>query len=99
MRRAFLGAIVVVFAIVATAVACQVPVFRFALERWEADDYRVVVFEKGLRSDAAAAQIERLQESSRHGGTAGYANISIELADIDNLTDAQQWSLLGRETL
>jgi hypothetical protein len=31
----------------AAAQACSVPVFRYALERWPADYYRVVVFHKG----------------------------------------------------
>lgn len=86
-------------AIATPARCCQVPVFRFALERWEADDYRVVVFERGPRSDGTQALIGRLQQASRHaeGGTGGHANLVVEIADIDNLTDAQQWSLPGWE--
>ncbi|MCB1099484.1 MAG: hypothetical protein KDN22_28190 [Verrucomicrobiae bacterium] len=83
------------------AIACQVPVFRFALERWEADDYRIVIYEKGPRSEATASLIERLQQASRHSTetTAGHANLAIELADIENLTDAQQWSLLDWDSI
>lgn len=100
MMRAFFCTMLAVVAGVATALACQVPVFRFALERWEADDYRIIVFEKGPRSAATTALIERLQQSSRHGENGvGHANVAVELADIDNLTDAQQWSLLGWESL
>ncbi len=28
------------------ATACNVPVFRYALERWEADHYEIVVFHR-----------------------------------------------------
>lgn len=40
-----------------TLIACQVPVFRYALERWGADDYRVIVLHDG---DLSAAQSESL---------------------------------------
>ena len=30
-----------------SALACSVPVFRYALEHWEADAYRVTVYQQG----------------------------------------------------
>jgi hypothetical protein len=88
-------------ALTLTAIACQVPVFRFALERWEADDYRIVIYEKGPRSEATAALVARLQQASRQSTAtdAGHANLVVELADIENLTDAQQWSLLDWDSI
>ncbi|MGK0185813.1 MAG: hypothetical protein ACI9R3_001596 [Verrucomicrobiales bacterium] len=95
MTQILIRTIVVLLAVSMAAIACQVPVFRYALERWEADDYRIVVFEKGPRAEATAALIEQLQQASRHSESGdGHANIIIEFADIENLTDAQQWSLL-----
>lgn len=92
-----------VVVLIASAMGCQVPVFRFALERWDADNYRVVVFEKGPSDATAKKLIERLQNASRltesGESSAGHANFTIERANIDHLTDAQQWSLLGWEDI
>jgi len=48
--RRFIG-IFAFLAVAATAPACQVPVFRYALERWEADAYPVVAFHDGEMTD------------------------------------------------
>lgn len=42
-QNPLLPVLAVLFAGLAVAIACQVPVFRYALERWEADYYIVVV--------------------------------------------------------
>ena len=100
MMRRCAGSISLLVTLAAAAFACQVPVFRFALERWEADDYRIVVFEKGPRTADTEALIDRLQRASRQNeDSRGTSNILIEVADVDNLTEAQQWSLLGWEEL
>ena len=36
----------------AFAHACQIPVFRYALERWQATPYEVVIFHRGPLSPA-----------------------------------------------
>ncbi len=41
-----------VFALVGGALACSTPVFRYAIERWEADPYRLMVFTDGGEMDA-----------------------------------------------
>ena len=33
----------ILFGVVIVGLTCQVPVFRFALERWETDSYTVVI--------------------------------------------------------
>ncbi|MHC5054837.1 MAG: hypothetical protein ACYTKD_08975 [Planctomycetota bacterium] len=46
--------------------ACSVPVFRYALERWPADMYRLVLFHRGPLSEGQQADVEKikaLQES------------------------------------
>jgi hypothetical protein len=92
--------LLILLAAIVPAGACQVPVFRYALERWEADDYRIVVLEEGVPEGSTKALVEQLNSASRHveGGT-GNANLVVEVADVENLTDAQQWSLLGWEDL
>lgn len=41
--------------------ACTIPVFRYALERWSADDYSVFVFHRGPLSSEDKATVDRLQ--------------------------------------
>jgi len=40
--------------------ACRVPVFRYALERWPADMYRLVVFHRGPMTEKLQARLARL---------------------------------------
>lgn len=69
------------------ALACQVPVFRFALERWEADPYQVTVFPgpSGTFSETEQAAIDYLesQEPDRlNPATSGVAaNLDLEIAE------------------
>jgi len=44
--------------------ACNVPVFRYAMERWPPDPYRVVVFRRGALSAADRKTVQRLVKSS-----------------------------------
>lgn len=44
--------------------ACQVPVFRYALERWPADNFEVLVLHSGELSGPAELQLKSLQEST-----------------------------------
>ena len=41
--------------------ACNVPVFRYALERWSVDPYELTVFHQGPLSDDLQAAFERLE--------------------------------------
>lgn len=72
--------------LVALAEACNVPVFRFALERWRADAYRLTVFHEGpLTADnqeVLTALIEH-EEKSR-------ANVQVRTVDVAQLTESDQ---------
>ena len=46
------------------AEACNIPVFRYALERWEPDNVQVIVFHDGL-SDDEVALIQAVKKESR----------------------------------
>ena len=54
---------VMVLTIFSAAHACNVPVFRFALERWRPDPYRLTVFHRGPLADAERALIGRWFEA------------------------------------
>jgi hypothetical protein len=71
--------IVAVTIAVSGAYACNVPVFRFALERWRADAYRVTIVSRGPLSDEERAMLERL-EKHQDGGT---ANVTVRVVDAD----------------
>lgn len=44
--------------------ACQVPVFRYALERWQADRYQIVVLHDGPLSEQESQALELLKAAS-----------------------------------
>ncbi len=52
----------VAFSLAAVALACNVPVFRFALERWRPDAYRITVLHRGPLSEAERDFLRPLEE-------------------------------------
>ena len=60
------------------AVACNVPVFRYALERWEADAYEIVVFQRGPLPAEQQAALEKLEQAGRDG----VANLAVNRVDL-----------------
>jgi hypothetical protein len=64
----------------ACAVACNVPVFRYALERWQNDLYHVVVFHKGNLSADDKKRVDDIgRRSALEGGT---ANLEVTSVDV-----------------
>jgi hypothetical protein len=68
----------------AIAYACNVPVFRFALERWRADPYRIVLFHRGELSAADREQIRPLEEQQDRL----LANLDFRTVDVGELDAA-----------
>lgn len=50
------------------SMACQVPVFRYALERWQADPYQVIVISSGQLDQDAEASLRRLKSAAAEHG-------------------------------
>jgi hypothetical protein len=71
----------VVLGFAVAACACNVPVFRFALERWRADPYRIVVFQRGPLSDADREVLRPLEEQQGRLP----ANVDVRTVDVDGL--------------
>jgi hypothetical protein len=90
-------AFALIFAWVHGACACSVPVFRYALERWAADNYRISVLHKGPLTDAQRALVDRLVPDSPTGPKS--ANLRVQTIDLND-TSANAASsrdeLLGR---
>ncbi len=72
----------------APAWACNVPVFRYALERWEPDPYYLAVFHTGEDEAAARDVLATLEERP--------INVYAEAVNVDEL-DADDWRLAGIE--
>jgi len=61
------------------AVACNVPVFRYALERWRSDAYQLVVVHKGPLGEADQAKVDALRQESF--SESGHCNFELILAE------------------
>lgn len=100
MRRLHaIGAIIVLLLLIGFGRACNIPVFRYALEKWKPDAYEVLVFHRGaLPKDDAA-----LKELKRHGiGEDVASNIDLTLVNLDKEPDAEHSKLyagLGKPEL
>ena len=70
--------------ILAAGLACQVPVFRFALERWEADSYTIVIV-PGAGGKLSAAEEEVTAFLQSKGSTdSATANLNVRI-DPENV--------------
>jgi hypothetical protein len=70
------------------------PVFRHALERWQASDYEIVVFHRGAPDDDA----QRLIDQLRAAPARNYANIEVKPVDVSGRMDAAMEDLWTCQT-
>ena len=90
----------VCLAITATVWACSVPVFRYALERWPADPYEVLVFHRGPLSPEQQEIVSLLSSEGQAGKI--HANVNLTAVDLDADPDPQLvsiWQAQESETL
>lgn len=69
------------------AIACNVPVFRYALERWPADLYEIIVVHDGPLNSAQQSNFESLQNSDHLSPVT--ANFRVRTVAADELNDPQ----------
>jgi hypothetical protein len=75
---------IIATALLATsALACKVPVFRYALERWGADKYELLIVYQDSLGAASQTLAERLQ-TSQLGAT---SNLAAKVVAVDQLKD------------
>lgn len=84
--RAVAVALFVVVGMAAAVHACNVPVFRFALERWRPDPYRVTLFHRGPLADADRVLMEELETRQEKLAL----NIVVRTIDLSELSDADR---------
>lgn len=75
----------IVLSAVAVAQACNVPVFRFALEHWRPDAYRMTVFHRGPLSEKDRALLLDLE--TQQGKSQLPVNLVVKTLDVSALDD------------
>lgn len=73
--------------------ACNVPVFRYALERWRPDPYRATLFHRGPLSESQQALLRLLEASSSKSP----ANLALRLVDVDEVPADADRALLAAQ--
>ena len=75
----------IVIATASLAIACSVPVFRYALEHWRPDPYVAFVFHDGDLTPQQQTIAESMQTKSADGSPA--ANVVVKVVDVSADTD------------
>lgn len=75
-----LGALLILL-VGANAWACNVPVFRYALEHWRSDPYQIVFFHRGELTPDQESLLNRLSKTGRAGEIS--ANVEVIPVDLD----------------
>ena len=101
MRRIITPLTVVGVLLTSTLIwACSVPVFRYALERWPADKYNVVVYHRG---DLSPKHKELVSQFDKTGAISQQsANVELRLVDLDAKpapVDLELWKKQKTESL
>lgn len=76
-----------------SAFACQVPVFRYALERWNADPFRLQVVYRGELSPSLTKML--LATQGELATKPSPLNLTLETLDVGKLNETQQLSVVG----
>ena len=63
--------------------ACNVPVFRYALERWHPDPYRATLFHRGPLTEAQRSLIRPWEEASGPRP----ANVALQVIDVEAIDE------------
>lgn len=65
------------------ALACSIPVFRYALERWQPDAYHLLVYHRSALSETEKAAADRLAVAADQAGRSGPVNVVVRTVDLD----------------
>lgn len=77
--------------------ACQIPVFRYALERWSPDKYTVVVFHHGTLSASDEKLVEQIEQAARD--VENPANVQVRKVDAGGEMSPHARLLLARHAV
>ena len=90
-------AVTLAFCVPALAIACSVPVFRYAIEHWRPDAYQLFVYHDQALNDADQSLLGWIEEQTKSG-----ANVTVRTIDInDSLEpiDRARWDELADQSL
>lgn len=89
--RSWSLSIAIVIACSAAVIACQVPVFRYALERWNPDRYQVMVVSRGKLSESQDALLKplRMTGTSAKDALVELTNVDLSQADSTQVIDTE----------
>jgi hypothetical protein len=90
-RRLVTGLATFVLLTSSVVLACNIPVFRFALERWQPDPSEVIVFFDADLPDDDAATVKELETASSRNG--GQANLQMIRCDLRTNQDQELQNL------
>jgi hypothetical protein len=80
--------------------ACNVPVFRYALERWPADNYEIIVFHEGPLTGEDRSIVEQLEKSSfKHIPHSNYTFQTIDISVNNSNKLLKLWESLETDEL
>jgi hypothetical protein len=82
LSHRFTAVVLLLLASSTIAVACNIPVFRFALERWRSDPCELIVLHQGVLTADQQSAVQQLTSLSTVNG--GHANMDVTLADISD---------------
>ena len=74
-------AFAIVSAMAAPVGACQIPVFRYALERWEPDPYELLIVHRGPLSAEHEQQVQDLRTAV--DAKESFTNVLLSVVDLD----------------
>ena len=80
----------------AAAVACNIPVFRYALERWRPDNIELIIFAEDGKFGEHASFVDSLKQSSLEND--GSFNTSVSIIDPKSGDEKKLWNQLSSET-
>lgn len=74
-------------------VACQTPVFRYALERWKAGTWKIVVLSEGPLSPDQSKALQELEKSADTATTANNTQLDVQHIDLETAApaDRRRW--------
>lgn len=97
MSGRFLTALLGIFLCSYQAFACQVPVFRYALERWPADTFSLLVTSEGPLPAELKQELSYLAKSLE--ATPSPINLRLVIIDLKSLTELERVSLPNLENV
>ncbi len=94
-RRGLMAFLLIVSAATSAVWACNVPVFRYALENWRPDAYRLTVFHQGPLSDTDRALIQQYDDRQA-SMPLNLAVRTVDIAEIDNSADRELMATISQ---